>query len=141
MSNEATISISFSISKGNIQYQNHPKSFRADVDDGHGPLPGAFEVPVAGIDVDLSAIPSPGLCMLYNMDDTNFVQYGIQDYNTGVFYPLGEILPGEFYPIRLSRNLGQDYPDSGTGTGPEVHMLHFKADTAACWVRVDAFGK
>lgn len=139
MSNEARIMVSLQINKDNIMYQSYPNAYTMDVADGYGPSPGAFLVAVTGTDVDMSELVHPGLCYLYNMDDTNYVEYGVKDPDTGVFYPIGEIGPGECYVIKLTRNLGQDYPGTGVGTGVETNTFHFKANTASVWCRVDAF--
>ena len=61
--------------------------------------------------------------------------------NPNVFYPLGEIHPGESWPIRLSRNLMEQYAGSGTGTtGPE-NKLRFKANGGTVKVLVEVFEK
>jgi hypothetical protein len=52
---------------------------------------------------------------------------------------LGEVLPGESYVIRLSRNLLEQYAGSGTGTtGPE-NTFRLKANEAAVAALVEAF--
>ena len=132
MSNEAQIRSSLQISKGNLRYNSQPTAFRADVTGTNGPTPGAIAVATAGTNVDLSALTTPGLCRLMNLDATNYVTWGIYD---GVyFFPLGEILPGETYVIRLSRILGSESP--GTATGNRLRLV---ANTAACKVAVEAF--
>ena len=146
MSGEASIQVSLQINKsdaaGIVNYRSYPTTFTADVDGALGPTPGAFEVSVYGTQVDLSELTQPGLCRISNQDATNFVTYGIYDPETDKFYPLGEILAGEFYIIRLSRDLGWESTASGTGTGttgPQTNVLMFIANTAACVVLVEAF--
>ena len=144
MSSEAQLQISLKINKsgtsGNLNYQSYPTQFTSDVDGALGPTPGAFLVSVDGTDVDLSQLTTPGLCRLSNQDGNNFVTYGLKDPVTNKFYPLGELLPGEFYVLRLSRVLGWGYSGSGTGTsGDDVNKLHFIADIDPCVVLVEAF--
>lgn len=147
MANEATIRSALQIRKAVdglvvMDYQSRPAAFQADVDDTKGPLPGAMTVGILGKDVDLSELETPGLCRIMNQDDENFVEYGIRDPETDFFYPLGELLPGESYVLRLSRNLEQEYIGTGTGTSPGMtNKLHLKANTAPCVVLVEAFGR
>lgn len=104
-----------------------------------GPAPGAFTAAVTGTNVDLSQLSTPAYCFITNMDDTNFVTVGVWDPVHAEFHPLMELLPGEGYPLRLSRRLGQE---KGTGTGTyfnEGSRLRVVADTAPCVVKVEAF--
>jgi hypothetical protein len=148
MSGEAQLQISLQISKtddlGIVNYRSYPTQFSADVDGALGPTPGAFLVSLYGTDVDLAELTVPGLCRVSNQDADNYVSYGIMDPETGKFYLLGEILPGEFFIFRLSRNLGQEYASAGTGTGTgtvgaNTNVLRFIANTANCVVLVEAF--
>jgi hypothetical protein len=141
MANEARVTCSLYVRRGSLFYQSQPSSFQADVSTTKGPSPGAITVSTDGTDVDLSQLVTPGLCRLMNLDDNNYVQYGIWDPTPGIFYPLGELLPGEFTVLRLSRNLGEEYTGVGTGTTAPVNSLRIKADTAACVVLVEAFEK
>jgi hypothetical protein len=137
MANEAVIQTSLNIKAGNISYQCLPITFRATVTGRKGPSPGAVAVAVAGTSIDFGELTTPALCRLQNLDATNFVEYGIWD---GIqFFPLGELLPGESYVIRLSRNLQEEY-GTGTGTtGAAANRLRLKANTAAVNVLVEAF--
>lgn len=139
MSNEARVRGSLTIRKNNIDYTSKPTSFLADVAVAIGPTPGAIAVSTAGVDVDLSQLTTPGLAVLHNLGTSGYVEVGVWD---GVsYYPLLELLPGEVYPVRLSRNLGQEY-GTGTGTtGLAVNTLRLKANGAACVVVVEAFNK
>lgn len=131
MANEATVHSNLTIFKQSgtitvLDYQGRPTAFTATVSGKVGPTPGAFTVGRTGTDVDLSELTSPGgLCKMTNRDDTNYVTYGIWDGSS--FYPLGEILPGESYVLRLARNLGEEY-GAGTGTtGAGINTLRFKS--------------
>ena len=141
MVDEATVTADLRISKDLLQYAGLPQSFNADVSVGRGPTPGVLTVPTTGIDVDLSVLTQPGLCRMMNLDETNYVEWGIEDPETGKFYPLGEMLPGEIVPFRFSRNLGEE---QGTGsssstTGPTTNTFHLRANAASCDVIVEAF--
>lgn len=144
MSNEATINAGLQIKVGEIDYQSRPTSFKGNVTGAKGPVPGAITVTIAGTDIDFSQLVLPGYCRIQNLDTTNVVHYGIWDPTIQRFYPLGELLPGETYPLRLSRYLSDAF-GTGTGTiGPDVPgddncRLRFKADIASCNVLVEAF--
>lgn len=142
MANEATIRNSLQIVKGELNYQSKPTSFLADVSMASGvkgPTPGNILAALAGTDVDLSALGTPGLCRIQNLDATNYVTYGI--WNGVDLYPLGELLAGEVTIFRLARDIEEEY-GTGTGTtGTAINKLRFRANTAACNVLVEAFEK
>ena len=140
MADEASIQVSLQIQgSGNLQYRSYPNQFNADVSGNKGPSPGAFQASVDGTDVDLSELNQPALCRITNLDATNFVTVGIWDSSTSTFYPLMELLPGEFYVVRLSRILGGEIAGTGTSTTQTGNTLRIKANTAACNVVVEAF--
>lgn len=128
MSNEAEIRTTLTIVKGNLEYLNRPSTFSADIATANGPSPGVVSVGTGatGTQIVLSALSTPALTRIMNIDDTNFVEMGTWDGVT--FQPLLELLPGESYIIRLSRNV----QDSGD-------QLRAKADTAAVNLLVEAF--
>lgn len=144
MANEASIRCSMIINQGNLRYQSYPTEFRADVAAGGvGPTPGSFLAALAGTRVDLDELTRPGgLCIIKNLDEANYVIVGIFD---GVeFYPMLELLPGEFYPCRLSRELGRSVGTGVPGTGAYdagSYSLMVKATVAPCIVSVEAFDK
>jgi len=146
MSGEAQIQVSMQITKddtdGILNYRSYPTQFTADVSGALGPTPGAFVVSITGTDVDLSQLTVPGLCKITNQDAVNYVEYGIHEASTNQFYPLGEVLAGEFYVLRLSRWLGLEWAEPGTGTGTGLgsdNKLMFRASTAPVVVLVEAF--
>lgn len=148
MSKEANVMSSLQINKddtaGKVSYLSMPSSFQADVTGAKGPCVGAVDVSVYGTEIDLSQLTIPGFARFYNQDPTNYVTYGIRDPETDVFFPQGEILPGESYVMRLSRAIGQVWQGSGTGTGtvgPSDNKLTFYADTDTCHVLVEVFEK
>ena len=137
MVNEVTIRSSLQISSGVNQVQTQPTAFIADIVSFKGPTPGVITATTEGVDVDLSELTTPGFCRLMNQDATNFASIGIWD---GVsFYPMLELLPGQPFVVRLSRNLGEEY-GSGTGTsGAAINTLRVKADTASVNVLVEVY--
>ena len=141
MADEAQIRSSLQIAKDSLEYRGQPTVFNADVSGTKGPTPGAITVSAAGTDVDLSALTTPGLCRIQNLeaDGGNYVTYGIWDPEGGKFYPLGELLPGESYVLRLARDIEAEYGTGGGTTGSPVNKLRFKANTAALVVLVEAF--
>lgn len=141
MANEAQLRVSLSIRTGNLSYQSSPTAFLGDVIGSKGPTPGAISVSTAGTQVDLSQLTTPGYYRFANLDETNYVEYGIYDPQTHVFYPFGEILPGESYVGRFSRNVQEEYLGPGTGThaGTESNRLMFLAHGASVNVLVEAF--
>jgi hypothetical protein len=145
MASEAQLRVSLRIYKksGNVvvlSYQNQGTAFNPDVTGSLGPTPGAFVAGTLGTDVDLSQLSTPGLAWIRNLDPTNYVTIGIYDPEADKFLPLGELLPGEGYVLRLSREFGVDFsPATGTGTSAATNRLRVRADTAPCNVLVEAF--
>jgi hypothetical protein len=141
MANEVQIRNSLRIKIGNIEYQSNPTAFNADMFGENGPSPGSMNIPTDGRDIYFEELVTPGWCFMQNLDDDNYVEYGIKDPQTGVFYPLGELGPAETTVFQFSRNLQEQYTGSGTGTtGPE-NYFHIKANVAACKVLIQAFEK
>ena len=151
MADEAKIQTSLQIRKTNTagdvveqEYRSQPTSFTADVASTQGPTPGSFLVSTAGTDVDLTGLTTPGLARFQNQDDANYVQVGMWDPEGVRFYPMLELLPGETFVVRLSRDIEEEYGtgDPGTGTaGASTNRLRFKAIAGDCQCKVEAFGK
>ena len=139
MANEATVRVSLTIRKGNVFYQSRPEAFLADVSVGKGPVPGAKTCNSGELDIDFAELTNPGLCRLSNLSSEGYLEYGIWDPETSVFYPLGEILPGESYIIRLSRNFGEEYSGTGTGTTAATNRFRVKGIAGSTVALVEAF--
>lgn len=137
MSNEIQVRSSLTIKKGGLFFPNQPLGFSDTMVGLGGPTPGYLLATTAGIDVDLSELNVPGWCVINNLDPDNFVEVGIREPATSTFYPMLEVPPGTGYPIKLSRNIMEEYV--GTGTSPATNFLHIKANTASCKVIVQAF--
>ena len=125
MADEITISSIINIIKSGFSFRNSLTSYRADMTGKKGPTPGAVTVATAGTNISFSELTTPGFVYIENLDSTNYVDYGA--WTGSVFYPIGELLPGEFHIIRLSRNVGT--------------TLRMRANTAAVNVNVSAFEK
>lgn len=137
MANEARVTSSLAITNGSQRYTSQPTSFSADVSATGGPSPGSLSVATTGTDVSFSQIIRPGLCRIQNLDPTHYVEWGVHD--GALFHPVGEILPGESYIFRLSRNVGEEEDVPGTGTTAVVNTFFLRANGAACKVLVEAF--
>lgn len=139
MANEFDARLSVSIKKGNLDYQSRPTDFQADqVGDG-GPTPGTILCSTDGTDVDLTELTTPGIAWIMNLDVTNYVEVGVWDATALVFYPFMELLPGEFFVVRLSRYIQQEFSGTGTHDTASSSRLRVKAIGAACRVRVEVF--
>jgi hypothetical protein len=144
MADEVRVQISLQIRKGNLDYQSKPTSFVTDFEGTKGPTPASIAVLEEGTDINLSELAVlGGLCWIQNLDDAEFVTYGIMNNTIGVFFPLGEALPGEVYLLRISRYLGYEFDTTGTGTGTGTagsdNTLHFRSSAGEVQVRIDAF--
>lgn len=150
MANEVTVQTNLDIRKTDptdgtkviLEYHGvGPSSFQADITGTKGPTPGAITATIAGTDVDLTELSTPGFCEIHNQDGTNFVTVGIWDPETLKFYPILEVGPAEKYALKLSRLLQQEFQTGAGTTGPDTNRLRIKADTASCVVYVGAFEK
>lgn len=148
MSDEATVMSALNLRKTSgslvvLEYMSRPAQFQADVDGTKGPVPGAFTVLRTGTIVDLSQLTIPGFYRVMNLssDEGNYVEYGIYDPQTDVFYPWGEMGPGESYVGKFSRNLQEEYSGTGTGTTAATNKVMFKAFNASCVALLEAFEK
>ncbi len=126
MANEIQLRHSLVIANGPYQYISAATAFNADQLVAGGPTPGTIAVSLAGIDVDLTQLTTPGMCRITNLDtpgtgNTNYITYGMHIQASGIYIPLGEILPGEFYQMRLYRFLGA-FSGTGTGSGGKLHL-------------------
>jgi len=139
MADEIQLQVSYIIRKGNLDEQGRPNQFNLTMTGSKGPTPGSILIPTTGKVVDLSALSSPGLCWIHNLDSTNFVTGGV--YDGSKFYPMFELPPGIAYPILLSRYINQEFVGTGTGTNADINQLMLIADTAACQVIVKAYDK
>ncbi len=141
MSNEIRIRTSLQVRNGETDYQSRPTSFQADQSGTGGPSPGMVTATVDGVTVSFAELDDPAMCRIQNLDQANFVTYGVWDATLAKFFPLGELLPGESYVLRLSRYLGQELVGTGTMDSADSSGLRLKADYASCKVLVEAFDR
>jgi|SRR6185312_1802574 len=135
----ARVTANLQIVQGGLSYQSQPSAFQPSVSGTNGPTPGAVTITTSGTDISLAQLDAMGgLCVLCNIDSTNYVTVGIRDNVTNEFYPIVELLPTEFYVVRLSRKLPKAEAGTGTFSGTRS-TLHAKADTANVILRIDAF--
>ena len=141
-SNNATIQDSIQITVGSKQYQSKPTSFNASVQGSNGPTPGTVLCGVNHTEPSFAQLAGMGgFVWMQNLDPVNFVTVGIYSSHFAEFFPVHDILPGEFYRARLSVFLGIDLAP-GTGSHAEdafTNKLSIKANGAPCIVRIDAF--
>lgn len=146
MADEITIRTSLLIRKNSLHYQSNPQTFRASMTGYDGPTPGAVTVPTTGVNIDLSQLTTPGICWIQNLgradgvvDAEAYVTLGVDD--ASQFHPFIELLAGEFYAIRLSRNFGEEHSEGGTGTSGTINNLRAMAHGASQNVIIHAFEK
>lgn len=140
MSKEFSIRTSMLVKAGNLSYQRQ-SSFTGNLVAivPKGVVPGSILCSITGTQIDFSQLTTPAYCVLTNLDALNYVTYGVYDSDTNTFFPLGEILPGESYVLRLSRFLHEEYPGTGTGVSASTNRLMIRAEVAACNVLIEAF--
>lgn len=136
MANEAKITNSLQIYVGTLQYSSLPNQFMCNVSTARGPTPGAIAVSTNGTNVNLDALTTPGLCRIMNIGNYR-IEWGIHD--GSIFHPIGEVEPGESYIVKLSRNLGVEEAQTGTGTTGKVNHLYVRAVTAASTALIEVF--
>ncbi len=121
-------------------YQSRPTAFTTDMDGIKGPTPGALTIPTGGKVVSLAELQTPGWCWIWNLDSSNYVEWGIYDVSQNQFTAIGEIGPGEGIVFKFSRNFTEEYDTTGTGTSSlNAAQFFMKANSADVQVRVEAF--
>ena len=126
MANEITVRAGLQVRKGFLYSPVRLPSFQDDQSGAGGPAPGQFNVSRFGTNLDLSELGTPGWAFVQNLSNTYSVEWG--GWDGTVFIPIGELLPGQGHPIRLSPNLGERYDDTGTATTAGIYSIRFKAD-------------
>jgi len=119
MANEIKITAALECSNGNFQIPRLGSTqLQVNQNAPGGGVPGMVSAATAGSDITTTGVSTLGWCYVRNLDATNFVEWGPKD--TGTFYPIGRLKPGEATVFRLSPG----------------KTLHIKADTAACKCQV-----
>lgn len=137
MSNEIQVRASLQIKNGNQQVQTQPTAFYANQSRVGGPDPGGITVPTTGTDVSFAALTQPGMCRISNLDAVSTLIVGIKF--GSFFYPLMDVLPGEFYVLRLSQFLGKEVFGTGTGVASSSATLHALATPASLRANFEAY--
>lgn len=141
MAGEIRVQASLQVIKDSIRYLGQPTAYTDDMAGSKGPVIGAVTVPTTGKLIYFTELTTPGYARFSNQDpeDGNYVEVGVYDPQTGVFYPFLELLPGKPQVVFLTRNFGEQYAGSGTGTtGPE-NYLRLKANGASVNVLIEIF--
>lgn len=98
MAGEIRVSVSLNVSNANYVEQFN-KSISVDQSTPFGTSPGIIAT-TTDTAIDLSVLSSPGWCVLFNIDDTNYVVVG-PDNGSGAMVPTWILGPGEFASMRL----------------------------------------
>lgn len=121
MANEATVRTGLSITNvttAKFNYRSPQQGYTASVTGTNGPTPGGMQVSESGTDLDFSRLTAMGgLFEAINYDLTYRVEIGIYEPATGTFFPFLELLAGESFVGRLSRNVTEQFDGTVTGTG------------------------
>ena len=116
MADEISIQASMNLSNGLLTF-NQTFSSRFDQTAAGGPTPGMVTIGTVEESQSLAELSTLGWCMMKNLDDTNFIEWG---FSTGVYG--GRLEAGEIALFRLN---------------PSTTM-YLKADTAACKMTIYA---
>lgn len=141
MANEARMTVSLNINKGNLK-ENVNETFVADLTNAEGPEPGYLDVPETGVNITFTNLTDPGLCIFKNVGSTYTVTLGISDGTE--FYPLFDIKPGRFAAGEISEWIGTSLDSGGTGTGTYdtgTYYLHAIGINGAGALTVKCYGR
>lgn len=118
MANEISLDIRMSLANGNSTYLFSPGTDRIDQAAIGGPTPGFLNIGTTEESVAFTELGTEGLCIIQNLDSTNYVQIG---FSTGVYG--ARLKAGEAMAFRLEPSA----------------TVYLKANTAACKMNVLAF--
>ena len=94
MANEIRLSLGVEITKGYLSYSFNPGQINVDLTTarrgGHIQTIGLTEE-----DIDVGDVTSPGLCILRNLDTTNYVTIGPKVGTTNLIEPIIKLKPGQ----------------------------------------------
>lgn len=137
MSNEIQVRASLTVRNGNQQFISNPQSCQDD-QTGIGRECITVQASLSGTDVTFT-LTDPGWYAIACIGtEADYVEYGIWDPQLAVFHPWGEVSPGDVSVGKFSRNFGEEYAATGTGTMTIKNNLRVKAYGAACKVQIDA---
>ena len=109
MANEISYNIFFQVVKGGASISRATGSTNVTMTGDHIAA-GTQAVGTAAEALEKGDITTPGMLLIHNMDDTNFVQVGYDD--TG-FKPVVDVRAGEYAMFRLTQAVTQVKADTG----------------------------
>jgi len=116
MASEITISMTIACINGDYNYRRSLSGEQFD-QAAQGASSGIQEIGFGGHEaIEVADLGTEGWLFMRNLDDTNFVDFGIEV--AAAFEPVGRMEPGEPAMFRLSKDAGA--------------TLFAQADTAAC---------
>ena len=119
MANEITVSADLGLKKGELDYR-FPMGLQTLTQTGTLIKDVVVSIATSETVIPVDDVGTPGLVAIQNLDDTNFVQWGVATtVYTGRMIALGQVRPFQL--------------DAG------VQDLYLKANTAACDVRIVVF--
>lgn len=117
MANEISATVGLSVVNGNLRI-SFPQLTRQYNQTASGLSDQVLSIATAAEDVSFGDVATPGLCVLHNLDTTNYVEYGMSD--SGTIKKLAKLSAGDVHMIRIAAST----------------TLRMQANTAACKVRV-----
>lgn len=122
------------------QYRSYPTSFNAVMYGSAGPTPGSIRATNTGTVVNLSELTAMGgMCRIINNDLVNTLTWGVYVPGLSVFVPVGDVLPGEVYVLRLSQYLQSEEPGTGSGTYGFSELMVRSPKGTTILVTIEAF--
>lgn len=116
MANEIKLSVNVRVVNGD--YKNRFDMGQLSIDQAaQGAQSGVIDVGTTAEDLPVGDVSTPGLLILKNLDDTNFVEIGKSV--SATFEKMGRLKPGDPLVMRVAAGV----------------TLQLKADTAACNVQ------
>lgn len=120
MPNEFTTTVGVTLTNGNLRV-SFPQVSRQSNQTTAGLSDQVLSIGTSEENVSFTDITTPGLCVLHNLDSTNYVEYGQSD--GGTMKKVGKLAAGDVHLIRIAGSV----------------TLRMQANTAACKVRVMCF--
>jgi hypothetical protein len=99
MADEISVSYTFNVNNNNLTYFS-TEGYSADQSLAGGPSNGVQAIGTSHEAIGITDITNLGYAKFKNLDQTNFVEVGIDVAAT--FYPFIKLLPGETCVVRLS---------------------------------------
>lgn len=117
MANEITLTLGLQLINSNLR-ATYPQIASQYTQTTAGMSDQVITVGTSEEDISFTDITTPGVCVLHNLDSTNFVKYGPK--SGGSMVEMGRLKPGDKQVIRFGSSV----------------TLRMVADTASCKVRI-----